>query len=135
VLLSVQLAELAPPTLSFFFVVPGHQIWYPRSFRATASRQPGGFPNRAYTLTITDGTTVVAAVGAVDDGAEPGTCEITWCDTPAAHVAAGAVGVSVAPLGPFMLKPGYVITGAIVGAAAGDTWVDAAAWFDFVYSG
>lgn len=132
-LLSVQPAELATPTLAFTFTVPGDQTWYPRSFRANAQRASGG-PDRAYTLVITDGTNVVAAIGADDAGDEPGTCEVTWCDTPAASVHAGAVGVTVAPLPPLVLKPGYIITGTIVASAAGDTWVNAIAWFDFTYT-
>lgn len=132
-LLSVQPAAITPPALTFTFTVPGQQTWYPRSFRATSDRASGG-PNRAYLLQITDGTNVVAAIGAEDAGDEPGSCIVTWCDTPNAAVHAGAQGVVVAPLPPLVLKPGYIITGTILNPAAGDSWTDVVVWFDFTYT-
>lgn len=131
--------EVVPATidvggLSFTLVVPGHQIWRPRSFRALALRGAGGAPSRAYTLTITDSVNVVAAIGAQDAGDEPGTCDVTWANTPAAASHSGADGVSVAPLGAFVLPAGYIVTGAIVGAVAGDSWADALCWVDYDYA-
>jgi len=134
VLLQVVRAEPASLGITFVFVVPGHQVWLPRTFTALANRAAGGIPNRAYTLTITDGTSVVARVGAADAGTEPGTCQVTWGNTAANAIGAGGVGTSVAPLGPFTLKPGYVITGTIENPAVGDAWVSASCWTDFVYS-
>jgi hypothetical protein len=132
--LQVVAAQVVGPTLGFVFVVPGHQIWRPRAFRAVAARGVGGAPARAYTLTITNGTDIVAVVGAQDAGAEPGTCSVTWAPTPAAVSASGAVGVSVAPLGLLVLPAGYVVTGAIVGAAPADSWVSAVCWVDYDYA-
>lgn len=132
-LLQVLPADLQQPTTFFTFIVPGHQIWTPRSFRATASRDVGGAPLRVYNLTITDGTSTVAMVGAQDDGDEPGTCVVTWANAPGAAVASGNQGISVAPLAPFQLNAGYVITGEIIAPAANDTWLDAVAWFDYTY--
>lgn len=134
-LLSVQPAQLSIPTAQFVFVVPGQQAWTPRSVIGTVSRDVGGAPARAYTLEITDGTTLVAAVGADDAGTEPGVCTVTWCDVPAATSSAGSVGTVVAPLPRLLLNPGYVITGTIVNGAPADTWLTAAVWFDFSYTG
>ena len=131
------MVEVADPLalgLTFVFVVPGDQQWMPRSFRASSLRAAGGAPQRAYTLTITDGTNIVAAVAAADAGSEPGTCEVTWTNTPASVVASGSQGVSVAPIANFVLKSGYVITGEIINPAAGDVWLDAVCWTDFVYT-
>lgn len=133
-LLSVVRADPASLGVTFTFIVPGHQIWLPRTFTALASRAVGGIPNRAYTLTITDGTSTVAQVGAHDAGTEPGTCQVTWGNTAANAIGAGTLGVSVAPLGPFTLKPGYVIIGTIVNPAGADTWLSASCWTDFAYS-
>lgn len=132
-LLSVQPAEIDVPTLDFSFMVPGQQTWYPRSFRATADRATGG-PDRAYLLQITDGTNVVAAIGAPDAGDEPGQCTVTWCDTPNASVHSGPTGIVIAPLPRLVLAPGYIITFTITGSASGDTWDNAVAWFDFTYT-
>lgn len=133
-LLSVQDIPIGIIGTIFGVEVPGQQVWYPRSFHAIAERGVGGSPNRSYLLTITDGTNTVAAIGADDAGDEPGTCEITWAMTPAANVAAGDTGVSIAPLGSFTLPAGYQIVGTILNAAPGDGWLSATAWFDFSYS-
>ncbi len=124
-----------PDTLTavtFTFVVPGHQQWTLRSVRADVSRAVGGAPMRAYTLTVTDGTSIVAQSGAADAGTEPGVCSITWCDCPASAVATGTDGVVVAPLPNLVIPAGYVITGTIVNPAGADTWSDANVWLDYV---
>lgn len=133
-LLSVLPAEIDQPALTFTFTVPGHQIWTPRSFRATCSKDVGGSPLRVYNLFITDGTSTVAMVGAQDAGDEPGTCTVTWANAPGAASSSGNEGVSVAPLAPFQLNAGYVITGEILAPAPNDTWLDAVAWYDFIYT-
>lgn len=133
-LLSVQEADpFLLPTV-FRFTVPGHQRWSLRSIRANANRDVGGAPNRVYVLTITDGLTIVAQVGAPDAGTEPGTCVITWANTPGAAVAVGGAGFVIAPLPPVTLNPGYEIIGAINNGALADTWDEAVAWFDFAYT-
>lgn len=114
------------------FVVPGHQLWVVRSIHADVHRGAGGAPNRSYLLKITDGTTTVLQVGAGDAGTEPGTCSITFADTPASSVAAGSVGTVVAPLGVLKLFPGYVVTLTILNPAGADAWLDAAVWADWV---
>lgn len=133
-LLAVQPATIGIISTIFGFQVPGHQIWKPRSFRATATRGAGGAPDRSYLLTITDGTNVVAAIGADDAGTEPGSIDVTWALMPAAVSSAGAFAVSVAPLAPFSLRPGYQITGTILGAVSGDAWTDVVAWYDYSYT-
>jgi len=87
VLLTTVTGDIGIISTFFGFTVPGQQIWSPRSFIAVAQRGVGGTPDRAYTLTITDGTNTVAQVGAADNGTEPGLCTVTWCATPAATVA------------------------------------------------
>ncbi len=131
--LGITAADLSGPPNFFLFTVPGDQIWTPRSFYAVADRDAGGVPLRQYTLTITDGTTPVAAVGAKDAGTDPGICDVTWTNTPAASVASGATGVSVAPLGPFALRGGYQIIGEIINAVGTDHWASAVCWYDFIY--
>lgn len=133
-LLSVQPVELTIPTLTFRVVVPGHQRWWLRSITANAQRAAGGTPGRGYTLSVTDGTTIVAEVGAQDNGTDPGGCFVTWANCPAASVAAGSIGVTVAPLPVVALNPGYQLVGEIVNPAAGDTWADVTAWYDFAYT-
>ncbi len=117
--------------VTFTFVVPGHQQWTLRSVRADVSRDVGGAPMRAYTLTVTDGTSVVAQAGAQDAGTEPGTTSITWCDCPAGAVSAGSDGVVVAPLPNLVIPAGYVITGTIVNPFGADAWLDANVWLDY----
>lgn len=119
---------------TFSFTVPGDQRWSLRSIRASATVDVGGSPNRVYTLTITNGTVIVAQVGAADAGGEPGTRVITWADLPAASVAAGTEGISVAPLPPVMLNPGYEIIGEINNGAVADQWDDVVAWYDYAYT-
>lgn len=133
-LLTTTNAEINPGDQQFTLLVPGHQIWSPRSVYAVATRAVGGAPDRSYLLTITNGTNTVANVGAVDDGAEPGTCTVTWTLCPAAHVASGADGVTVAPLAPMTLPGGYVILGSIIAPAVGDEWTRALVWYDYVMS-
>lgn len=119
---------------SFAFTVPGQQAWRVRSIVATVTRAAGGSPNRTYTLTVTDGTTTVAVVPADDLGTEPGTETITWADAPANDVTSGALSYVVAPMSLPALYPGYKLTGTIVGAVAGDTWLTVVCWFDFIYT-
>lgn len=132
-LLAVTPCIFTPGDTQIHFVVPGHQTWSPRSFRGRASRDTGGSPGRSYSLVVTDGTNVVALVGADDNGTEPGFCDITWCDCPAATVANFNLGVTVAPLPAMSLPAGYTVSLVINGAVGADTWVDAVAWYDFVY--
>lgn len=131
-LLAVTPCIFAPGDTQIHFVVPGHQSWSPLSFRGTASRDTGGAPDRSYSLVVTDGTNVVALVGADDNGSEPGLCDITWCDAPAATVAAGNRGVTVAPLPAMRLPAGYTVSLVINNAVGVDAWVDAVAWYDYV---
>lgn len=130
-LLQVTPLVIAAPSTLFRFTVPGHQRWTLRSVRAVCARAGGGAPGRAYTLIVTDGTNEVAVAGADDAGTDPGTCSVTWANTPAASVAAGSAGVVVAPIGALILPAGYTISGVIVGAVAGDHWTSAVAWYDF----
>jgi len=46
----------------------------------------------------------------------------------------GSDGVTVAPLASFTLPPGYQIIGSIIGAVAGDAWLSALCWTDYVYT-
>lgn len=133
-LLQVTKAVVTGTVTTWSLTVPGNHIWYPRSFIAVAATQAGGAPNRAYTLSITDGTSLVGKFGAVDAGTEPATVTITWTNSAQGDVTAGAIGVVVAPMASPILKPGYVITGTIVNPAAGDTWVSALAWYDYTLS-
>lgn len=133
-MLTVAKATLTGTVVTFSFTVPGAQQWALRSVSAVASRAAGGTPNRAYTLGVTDGTNPVAVVGADDNGTEPGTCTVTWANAPAGTIAAGTVGISVAPIANMILNPGYVITGTIISPASGDTWTSAVVWYDFEYT-
>lgn len=133
-MLTVVKAILASPVTTFSFVVPGAQRWTVLTVVGTVTRAAGGTPNRAYQLTVTDGTTTVAAVGADDAGTDPGTCTVTWANTPGGTTASGAVGVSAAPLPNLRLSPGYVITGTILSPVAGDTWASAVVWYDFAWT-
>lgn len=124
------------PTIStpfaFTFAVPGNERWTLRSVRADVARVVGGAPNRAYSLTVSDGTNIVAQAGADDAGAEPGTTSVTWCDCPSAKVAAGNDGVVVAPLPNLAIEPGYLIVGTILNPAGADAWLDAIVWLDYL---
>lgn len=132
--LEVVTLDVPPTFTTVSFIVPGHQQWRPRSFHAVANKVVGGSPIRSYVLNISDGTNTVASVGAVDDGAEPGTCEVTWAPTQAAHSSSGTTGVTVAPLAEFLLPAGYEIDLIIVNPAIGDGWLSAVAWVDYSYS-
>lgn len=128
-------AAITPGDTDATFLVPGHELWMPRSIFAIADRAAGGAPDRSYTLVISDGSNVVAQVGALDAGSEPGTCDVTFANAPAAAVNAGTVGITLAPLAPLRLPAGYTLTISITNAVAGDTWVLATCWYDFVLSG
>lgn len=117
------------------FLVPGHEIWSPRAVRLQSTRPAGADPARGYLLTIDDGTTIVAQVGADDAGAAPGTGDVTWTNTPAARSAYGGFGVIVAPFAPLRLPAGYQITVEILNTVPGDQAVEAVCWYDFVLSG
>ena len=126
-----------PNTLTattFTFVGPGSQQWRPRSVLATVTTVAGGQPNRGYLLQITDGTTTVASVGNDDNGTEPASGTLTWADAPGASSAAGSSFASIAPIPTLVLNPGYTIVGTIVNAMAGDTWVSALVWYEFLYT-
>lgn len=133
--LATAVATVVPGDLGVSFVVPGHEIWSPRSIFAIADRGAGGAPNRSYTLIITDGSQIVAQVGAADVGIEPGTCDVTFANAPAAAVASGSTGITLAPLAPLRLPAGYILQVNINNAVAGDTWVSGVCWYDFVLSG
>lgn len=120
---------LTPTT--FTFVVASTEIWSLRTVVARVDVVPGGSPNRAYALTITDGTNVVSAFGAPDIGDEPGTRTITWANAPGGADAVGPDGVIVAPMVAKAIPTGYAIVGTITTAAAGDTWTDALVWCDY----
>lgn len=132
--LTTAFASVTPGAPDVTFLVPGHELWMPRSIFAIADRAAGGAPDRSYTLQISDGANVVAQVGAVDAGDEPGTCDVTFANAPAAAVNAGTVGITLAPLAPLRLPAGYTLTVTIVNPAVGDTWVTAVCWYDFVLS-
>lgn len=133
-LLQVVTALLNPGDTGATFTVPGHEIWTPRAVYAVADRGVGGTPNRAYTLSIITGDQIVAQVGALDAGAEPGVCNVTFANTPAASVAAGSIGITVAPLAPIRIPAGYVISVTIDNPVAGDEWESAVCWTDFAYA-
>lgn len=125
---------VAPGGLTFSITVPGQEQWSLRSVFGTVTRGAGGLPDRAYTLTVTDGTNTLAAVGALDAGTEPGTASVTWANMPATALGAGSVGISVAPVPTLVLNPGYVLIGEILNPGAGDAWDSALAWYDFVFT-
>lgn len=131
-LLTVKAASVVGTVTTWSLTVPGNQLWYPRSFVAVASTTVGGSPNRAYTLGITDGSNLVAKVGAADAGTEPATVTVTWANVPSAASTSGNIGTTVAPLPALILKPGYVITGTIINSHAGDTWASALCWYDYI---
>lgn len=126
-------ADLAGIT-TFQFVVPGRELWQLRSVFAEVTRAVGGTPDRSYALTVTDGTSPVARVGAPDAGDEPGLTSITWTDAAPSTTAAGGDGVVVAPLVRLDIDGGYVITGTIINPAPGDAFTLAVAWYDFDYT-
>lgn len=130
-LLAVTPCIFTPGDTQIHWVVPGHQTWSPRSFRGTAIRDSGGAPDRSYSLVVTDGTSVVALVGADDNGTEPGTCDVTWASCPAATIASGSEGISVAPLAVMKLPAGYTVSLVINNAVGGDQWDSAVAWYDY----
>lgn len=134
-LLTTLVATIEPGDQTFMFTVPGDKKWTIRSVLAVASRQPGGAPDRAYTLTVATSTGPVTSSGAADNGTEPGTCTITWTNAPSATVEAGSVGVTIAPFNPPELQPGYTVVGTILNAAAGDEWESAVVWYEYVNTG
>lgn len=134
-MLDTTAAVITPGATTFRFLVPGDKIWAFRSVLAVATRAAGGIPDRSYQLVVATSTGPVAAVGAQDAGAEPGTCTVTWANCPASAVDSGTFGVTVAPFNPPTLQPGYTITGTILNPAAGDQWELATAWYDFAYTG
>lgn len=98
------------------------------------TRDVGGAPDRAYVLTVTNGSDTVASSPADDSGDEPGTCTVTWANAPGAKVTAGSSGYVIAPLSLPALDSGYVVSGTIINPAAGDSWDFATAWYDFTYT-
>lgn len=114
------------------FVVPQGEVWTLRSVVAHVTRGAGGVPNRAYTLTITNGTDTVSAFAAADAGTDPGTCEVTWADCPGGVGASGNAGVASAPLKAQNMPPGYTITATITGTVAGDNIDAMTVWLDYV---
>lgn len=127
-----------PDTLTataFVFVVPAGEIWSLRAVNAQCTRGAGGTPGRAYRLAISDGTAIVSAFGAQDAGTDPGSCEITWCGAPAGADATASQGIVSAPMRADKCPTGYTITGTITGPVAGDQWLAAAVWLDYMLAG
>lgn len=116
---------------TFTFVVPGNELWRPRSVVATVSTAAGGMGDRGYTLAITDGTNIVAQVPANDGGNDPATGTITWTTAPTAISSAGALFTSLAPIPTLALTSGYTLVGTIVNPTPGDTWLEALCWYDY----
>jgi hypothetical protein len=134
VLLTVATAPDLLTATAFTFVIPGAQQWYPRSVCATVATAPGGINVRSYLLQITDGTNLVAQVGAADGNVDPATGTVTWANAPAALSATTGQFSSLGPLPDLVLNPGYVITGTILNPFGADTWVSAVVWYDFRYT-
>lgn len=128
--LNVYVAAAVAANTPFTFTVPGQRRWKLISVVATLSRAVGGAPNRALTLTITNGTNVIMASTATDAGTEPGTLTVTYANAQPTSVASGATGVTLGPLPVVTLLPGYVISGAVVNGAVADQWTRAVAWVD-----
>ena len=128
--LTVVKAAAVAANTPFAFTVPGQQWWQLLAVSATLSRAVGGLPTRALQLTITDGTTTIYTSPAADAGTEPGTLTVTWADASPAAVSSGGTGVTLGPLGPLRLEPGYKITGTVLNGVATDQWTRAAVWVD-----
>lgn len=128
-------ADITAPTKSVTFLVPGDRTWLVRSVFALVNKANSGGAERAYTATVQTSTGVVAAVGAPDAGTEPGQCEITWADVSGSTSAVANFGVVVAPMHLPPLAPGYTITLAVIGGAAGDSFASAIVWYDYVPTG
>lgn len=114
----------------FTFTVPAQYTWKLLTVVAVCSTHAGGAPNRAYRLTITDGTNAILSTPAADAGTEPATVTVTWANAQPSAITAGNVGVSLGPLAEKLLLPGYVITGTILNGVASDQWTSAVAWYD-----
>lgn len=130
--LKVYTAAAVAANTPWTLTVPGQRIWNLQSCVAVLSRAVGGTPNRAIKLTITDGTSTIVGSPCADAGTEPGTLTCTWCNAQPTSVASGATGVSVGPLPPIRLLPGYIISAVVSNGAVADQWTSAVAWVDEV---
>lgn len=114
----------------FTFTVPGQRIWRILTVAATLTRAVGGTPTRALQLAITNGTTTILTSPAADAGTEPGTLTATWANAQPAAIASGATGITLGPIPTVTVYPGYILTGTVLNAAAGDQWTRALVWVD-----
>lgn len=114
----------------FTVTVPAQEQWKVLSVCAVCARAAGGVPNRSFQLALTDGTNTFVTSPAADAGTEPGTCTVTWCNGSPSSVASGATGVSLGPLTPVNIVPGYQLIGTVLASAAGDQWTSAVVWVD-----
>lgn len=131
-LLTVAFKPTSIAATTFVYVVPGNQQWRPRSVVATVFADVGGYPNRGYTLAFTDGTNTVALAGNQDNGLEPVTGTLTWANTPSGTAQVPGFFTSIAPIPDLLLNPGYHIEGTIINPAAGDSWLTALVWYEYV---
>ena len=134
-MLTVVKAAPVAANVPFTFTVPGQYTWTLLAVSATLSRAVGGTPNRALQLAITDGTTTIYVSPAADAGTEPGTLTATWANATPSSIASGGTGVTLGPLGPLVLSPGYVITGTVLNGTVTDQWTRAAVWIDELPTG
>ncbi|HET9247701.1 MAG TPA: hypothetical protein VFO15_17995 [Xanthobacteraceae bacterium] len=134
--LTVVRASAVAANVPFTVTVPAQQQWRVFSVCAVVSRAAGGIPNRAYQLALSDGTTTFVTSPAADAGTEPGTCTVTWCNGSPASVASGATGVSLGPLTPVVLNPGYKLIGTVLNGTVTDQWTSAVVWVEYTdYAG
>lgn len=117
---------------SVIWTVPGDQEWSLRSVCVRVTTGAGGTPNRSYLLQLTDGSNIVATIGAFDGTADPATGTVTWCNAPGAISTAGSVFVSNAPVPGVTLLPGYTVEAFVSHSQAGDAIDTAAVWYDYV---
>lgn len=129
--LKVVRATAVAANTPFTVTVPAQETWLVFSVCAVVSRAVGGVPNRAYQLALSDGTTTFVTSPAADVGTEPGTCTVTWCNGQPAAVASGATGVTLGPLTPVHLNPGYKLIGTVLSGTVTDQWTSAAVWVNF----
>lgn len=129
--LKVVVAPAVAANTPFVIIVPGQETWRVISVAAVCSRGVGGTPNRAFQLAVGDQTKTVVTTPASDAGTEPGTCTVTWANGNPSSVASGSTGVSLGPLAPITIPPGYRLTGTVLNGVAADQWTSALAWVDY----
>lgn len=131
---AVYVAPGVAATVPFRFTVPGAYRWSILAIRATCVRANGGTGTRAFVLTITDGTTTVLDAPLLDTAPDPGDMTVTWSNSAVVSSASADSPFVMVPIPPMVLLPGYVLTGNIVDAVAGDQWTEAVCWVDQVAS-